>query len=123
MKKLVPLFLLAVSLVAFGSEMEKKLEKDLEAKYGALNDGKVTLKVHEYEVELEHNKIKLELEIKGKDGLKTFEEMDKAKFEAVAGEMAKYVKDETKKNLPVEVIVKVDEDFFEHKYPYKKVFE
>ncbi|MBC2855594.1 hypothetical protein H3N56_03665 [Cetobacterium sp. 2A] len=122
MKKIVILLSLCLSLTAFASKMEKQLEKELESKYGALNDGKVTLHIHEYDVDLEHNKIKVELEIKGKDGLKTFDEMDKAKFDEVAGNIAKYVKDQTKKTLPVEVIVKVDEDFVEHKYPYNKTF-
>lgn len=122
MKKIVILLSLCLSLTAFASKMEKQLEKELESKYGALNDGKVTLHIHEYDVDLEHNKIKVELEIKGKDGLTTFDEMDKAKFDEVAGNIAKYVKDQTKKTLPVEVIVKVDEDFVEHKYPYNKTF-
>lgn len=122
MKKIVILLSLCLSLTAFASKMEKQLEKELESKYGVLNDGKVTLPIHEYDVDLEHNKIKVELEIKGKDGLKTFDEMDKTKFDEVAGNIAKYVKDQTKKTLPIEVIVKVDEDFIEHKYPYNKTF-
>lgn len=123
MSKLILWVFLSISVLIFGNEMQEKLERDLEIKYGTFDDGQSVLKIKYYDIEFEKDKIKVELEIKGKEGAQTFKEINRVKFDALAKEIAEYIQMETKEKQPVEITVKTNEDFFEAKYPYKKIFQ
>lgn len=123
MKKLLVGLFTLLSLTALAGDMEDKIEKDLYTKCPAITDGTVSIPVHEYDVDLEDKKIKLEVELRGDKTKAEFDKMDKAKVEAYASTIAKYVQEESKKNLPVEVEIKVDKEMLPDEKLYMNTFQ
>lgn len=91
-------------------------------KFPALTDGTTTINVHEYDVDLDHHKIEVKVELKG-DALKAeYDKLDKAKLETLASEMAKYTQTESGKNLPVQFEIELDKDMLPDEVLYKNTF-
>lgn len=122
MKKLLLGLTLVVSLTAFANSKEDRIEHDLMNKYPTITDGATAIKIHEYDVDIDHDKIKVKIELKGDQYKDEFLKVDKAKFEAIAAEMAKYAQTESDKKLPVIVEVELDRDLLPDETLYKNTF-
>ena len=110
MKKLILSLLLATSVVSFASKKEKMLEKELMAKYPALTDGTTSIKVDEYDVDVDEKHIDLKIELKGTKDKEEFNKLNKEKLDALAAEMAKFTQTEAKHEVPVNLKIKLDLD-------------
>ncbi|MGL4989189.1 MAG: hypothetical protein ACRCZO_07435 [Cetobacterium sp.] len=108
MKKIVLGMVLAISTLSFANGKEKAIEKNLMTKYPVLTDGVSSVTVHEYDVDVEKKKIELEVELNNESDKAAFNNLNKEKLEMLAKEMAKFTQDEAKKNLPVELKIKLD---------------
>jgi phenylacetate-coenzyme A ligase PaaK-like adenylate-forming protein len=123
MKKLLIGLFAVLSLTALASDLEDKVERDLYAKTPAITDGTISVPVHEYDVDLKKDKIKVEVELKGDKSKAEFEKMDKAKVEEYAASLAKYVQEELKSTLPVQVKIELDRDILPDEDLYFKRFQ
>lgn len=122
MKKLLLSLTVLVSLTALANSKEDMIEMGLMNKYPALTDGKTTINVHEYDVDLDHHKIEVKVELKG-DALKAeYDKLDKAKLETLTSEMAKYTQTESGKTLPVSLEIELDRDMLPDEVLYKNTF-
>lgn len=110
MKKLILGLLLATSVVSFASKKEKMIEKELMAKYPALTDGTTSIKVDEYDVDVDEKHIDLKIELKGTKDKEEFNKLNKEKLDALAAEMAKFTQTEAKHEVPVNLKIKLDLD-------------
>ncbi|MGL4904435.1 MAG: hypothetical protein ACRC34_02910 [Cetobacterium sp.] len=108
MKKIVLGMVLAISTLSFANGKEKAIEQSLMTKYPVLTDGVSSVTVHEYDVDVEKKKIELEVELNNESDKAAFNNLNKEKLEMLAKEMAKFTQDEAKKNLPVELKIKLD---------------
>ncbi|MDX8335630.1 MULTISPECIES: hypothetical protein [Cetobacterium] len=122
MKKIVLSLAVLLSLTTFANSKEDSIEMGLMKKFPALTDGTTTINVHEYDVDLDHHKIEVKVELKG-DALKAeYDKLDKAKLETLASEMAKYTQTESGKNLPVQFEIELDKDMLPDEVLYKNTF-
>ncbi|MGL6098246.1 MAG: hypothetical protein ACRCZ9_13105 [Fusobacteriaceae bacterium] len=108
MKKIVLGMVLAISTLSFANGKEKAIENNLMTNYPVLTDGVSSVTVHEYDVDVEKKKIELEVELNNESDKAAFNNLNKEKLEMLAKEMAKFTQDEAKKNLPVELKIKLD---------------
>ncbi|MCQ9627299.1 hypothetical protein HS141_10170 [Cetobacterium somerae] len=108
MKKLILGLLLATSVVSFASKKEKMIEKELMTKYPALTDGTTSIKVDEYDVDVDEKHIDLKIELKGTKDKEEFNKLNKEKLDALAAEMAKFTQTEAKHEVPVNLKIKLD---------------
>ncbi|MCQ8211106.1 hypothetical protein NON08_00785 [Cetobacterium somerae] len=122
MKKLLLSLTVLLSVTALANSKEDMIEMGLMNKYPALTDGKTTINVHEYDVDLDHHKIELKIELKGDASKTEYDKLDKAKLEELASEMAKYTQTESGKNLPVSLEIEVDRDMLPDEILYKNTF-
>ena len=122
MKKLLLTLTVLLSLTAFANSKEDMIEMGLMNKYPALTDGQTTINIHEYDIDLDHNKIELKIELKGDDLKNEYDKLNKGKLEALAAEMAKYAQTESGKNLPVHVEIELDRDMLPDETLYKNIF-
>lgn len=122
MKKLLLSLTVLLSLTAFANSKEDMIEMGLMNKYPTLTDGKTSINVHEYDVDLDHQKIKLKVELKGDNIKEEYNKLDKAKLEALASEIAKFSQTESGKTFPVYVEIELDKDMLPDETLYKNTF-
>lgn len=122
MKKLLLSLSILLSLTAFANSKEDMIEMGLMNNFPTLTDGKTTIDIHEYDVDLDHHKIKLKIELKGEASKEEYNKLDKAKLETLASEMAKYTQTESGKTLPVYVEIELDKDMLPDVVLYKNTF-
>lgn len=122
MKKLLLSLTVLLSLTALANSKEDMIEMGLMNKFPTLTDGKTTINIHEYDVDLDHHKIELKIELKGDASKDEYDKLDKAKLEALAAEMSKYTQIESGKNLPVNIEIEVDRDMLPDEVLYKNIF-
>lgn len=122
MKKLLLSLTVLLSLTALANSKEDMIEMGLMNKFPTLTDGKTTINIHEYDVDLDHHKIELKIELKGDASKDEYDKLDKAKLEALAAEMSKYIQIESGKNLPVNIEIEVDRDMLPDEVLYKNIF-
>ncbi|WP_297406086.1 hypothetical protein [uncultured Cetobacterium sp.] len=122
MKKVVFIFSFLVFSLGFASSVEDAIEDSLILKYPSISDGKTSIKVHEYDVDIDHHKIELKIEVKGDETKEKFEKLDQDKLEIYFTQMIKYIQKESKKSLPVELEVELDRDFHPDIDLYKNTF-
>ncbi|WP_448821793.1 hypothetical protein [Cetobacterium sp.] len=122
MKKLLLGLTVLLSLTAFANSKEDMIETGLMNKFPTLTDGQTTINIHEYDVDLDHHKIKLKVELKGDATKNEYDKLDKAKLELLASEMAKYTQTESGKTLPVYLEIELDKDMLPDEILYKNTF-
>ncbi|MGL5176217.1 MAG: hypothetical protein ACRC7F_07655 [Cetobacterium sp.] len=122
MKKIVLGLTILLSLTSLANSKEDMIEMGLMSRFPILTDDTTTVNVHEFDVDLDHEKIEIKLELKGVGRKEEFEKIDKTKLEAIMSDMAKYAQNESGKNLPVHIEVEVDRDMIPDETLYKKTF-
>ena len=122
MKKLLLSLTVLLSLTTFANSKEDMIEMGLMNKFPTLTEGKTTINVHEYDIDLDHHKIELKVELKGDASKDEYDKLDKAKLETLASEMAKYTQTESGKTLPVYVEIELDRDMLPDEVLYKNTF-
>ncbi|MGL4357338.1 hypothetical protein [Cetobacterium sp.] len=122
MKKIVLGLTLLLSLTSFANSKEDMIEVGLMSRFPILTDDVTTVNVHEFDVDLDHEKIEIKLELKGVGRKEEFEKIDKSKLETLMADMAKYAQNESGKNLPVHIEVEVDRDMIPDETLYKNIF-
>ena len=122
MKKLLLSLTILLSVTSLANSKEDMIEMGLMNKYPTLTDGKTTINVHEYDVDLDYHKIELKVELKGDELKNEYDKLDKAKLEVLASEMAKYAQTESGKTLPVSLEIELDRDMLPDKTLYKNTF-
>ncbi|MGL4308464.1 hypothetical protein [Cetobacterium sp. SF1] len=122
MKKLILCLSILSSVAVFANAQEDKIEMELMKQYPTLTDGTTSINVHKYDVDLDHHKIELKVELKGENIESEFNKLEKAKLETVASEMAKYTQTESGKKLPVELEIELDKDLEPDQTLYKNIF-
>ena len=102
MKKVVFIFSFLVFSLGFASSVEDAIEDSLILKYPSISDGKTSIKVHEYDVDIDHHKIELKIEVKGDETKEKFEKLNKSEkvdFELLKQQRKKWGKPATRLKL------------------------
>lgn len=122
MKKLQIVFLLFGSIVAFGGELEDKIEMNLMKNYPAITDGTISLPIKDYDVDIKKNILKVEIEVREKDSSNIFDKMDKAELEKKLSQIADIVKKEASSTNNVNLKIEFEHDILPDKTLYKNTF-
>ncbi|MGL4653926.1 MAG: hypothetical protein ACRCZH_07325 [Cetobacterium sp.] len=122
MKKIVLGLTLLLSLTSLANSKEDMIEMGLMSRFPILTDDTTTINIYEFDVDLDHEKIEIKLELKGVGRKEEFEKIDKVKLEALMSDIAKYAQNESGKTLPVHLEIEVDRDMIPDETLYKNIF-
>ncbi|WP_297597577.1 hypothetical protein [uncultured Cetobacterium sp.] len=122
MKKFLLLLSVLGSMTVLANSKEDMVEDGLMNKYSIITDGVNSVRIHEYDIDIEGKKIELKVELKGDDQKQEFEKLNKMKVREFFMEASKYTQTETGRNIPVEVRVELDKDLLPDEVLYKEIF-
>lgn len=122
MKKLQIAFLLFGSIVAFGGDLEDKIEMNLMKSYPTITDGTTSLPIKDYDVDIKKDILKVEIEVRETDSSNIFDKMNKAELEKILSQIADVVKKEASSTNNVNLKIEFEHDVLPDKTLYKNTF-
>lgn len=121
MKRLLLGIAILSSVSLYANEREDMVEKNLLTKYPALVSGVEKVDIHEYDVDIKKDKIKVKIELKGKDIKKEYEKLKKGDIDKGTNEISKYIKDEIKESLPIKIKIEIDNEVVPDEIVYRNI--
>lgn len=121
MRKILLGLTILLSIGLYANDIEDSVENNLLIKYPTLNSGLEKVNIHEYDVDIKKDKIKLKIELKGKNVKKDYEKLSKDDVVREVEEIVKYIKGEAKSNLPVKVKIEIDNEVLPDEVVYRKI--
>lgn len=121
MKRLLLGIAILSSVSLYANEREDMVEKNLLTKYPALVSGVEKVDIHEYDVDIKKDKIKVKIELKGKDIKKEYEKLKKGDIDKETNEISKYIKDEIKESLPIKIKIEIDNEVLPDEIVYRNI--
>lgn len=121
MKKILLGLTILLSIGLYANDIEDSVENNLLIKYPTLNSGLEKVNIHEYDVDIKKDKIKLKIELKGKNVKKDYEKLSKDDVVREVEEIVKYIKGEAKSNLPVKVKIEIDNEVLPDEVVYRNI--
>lgn len=121
MRKILLGLTILLSIGLYANDIEDSVENNLLIKYPTLNSGLEKVNIHEYDVDIKKDKIKLKIELKGKNVKKDYEKLSKDDVVREVEEIVKYIKGEAKSNLPVKVKIEIDNEVLPDEVVYRNI--
>lgn len=122
MKKIMLILTVLTSVVALGDSREDMVEDQLMKKYPTITDGTNTVKIHDYDVDIDKGQIEIKIELKDDANKVAFGKLNQEKLAETFTEITKYAQTELTKPLPIELKVELDRDVYPDENLYKNIF-